>query len=283
MSWRERVQGRGSFLAAGSGGRMVLLGAPLDQTTSFRPGARFAPERIREVSDALEEYSPVLDRGLDEIDFEDLGDLVLPFGDLKESLERIEEAAADLARQGRVPLALGGEHLISLPILRGMKRYHPDLVFLQFDAHADLRDEYLGQADSHATVVRRIVELIGGERVYQFGIRSGTREEFAFGRANTRFFPGGVDSLEAVLGELAGRPLYLSIDIDVVDPAFAPGTGTPEAGGIGSLELFAALYALKDMRLVGMDIVEVCPPADPGDITSLLAAKLVREALLLWG
>jgi len=283
MSWRERVQGRGSFLAAGSGGRVVLLGAPLDQTTSFRPGARFAPERIREVSDALEEYSPVLDRGLDEIDFEDLGDLVLPFGDLKESLERIEEAAADLARQGRVPLALGGEHLISLPILRGMKRYHPDLVFLQFDAHADLRDEYLGQADSHATVVRRIVELIGGERVYQFGIRSGTREEFAFGRANTRFFPGGVDSLEAVLGELAGRPLYLSIDIDVVDPAFAPGTGTPEAGGIGSLELFAALYALKDMRLVGMDIVEVCPPADPGDITSLLAAKLVREALLLWG
>jgi agmatinase len=262
---------------------MVLLGAPLDQTTSFRPGARFAPERIREVSDALEEYSPVLDRGLDEIDFEDLGDLVLPFGDLKESLERIEEAAADLARQGRVPLALGGEHLISLPILRGMKRYHPDLVFLQFDAHADLRDEYLGQADSHATVVRRIVELIGGERVYQFGIRSGTREEFAFGRANTRFFPGGVDSLEAVLGELAGRPLYLSIDIDVVDPAFAPGTGTPEAGGIGSLELFAALYALKDLRLVGMDIVEVCPPADPGDITSLLAAKLVREALLLWG
>ena len=135
----------------------------------------------------------------------------------------------------------------------------------------------------HATVVRQIVDLIGGERVYQFGIRSGTREEFAFGRANTRFFPGGVDGLASVLEELAGRPLYLSIDIDVLDPAFAPGTGTPEAGGIGSRELLQALYGLKGLRLVGMDIVEVCPPADPGDITSLLAAKLVREALLLWG
>ncbi|MGI6557456.1 MAG: agmatinase [Limnochordia bacterium] len=283
MNWREHLQRRGGFLSAGSGGRMVLLGVPLDQTTSFRPGARFAPERIREVSEALEEYSPALDRGLDEISFEDLGDLILPFGDLEESLRRIEEAAADLAGQGRLPLVLGGEHLISLPILRGMIRFYPDLVFLQFDAHADLRDEYLGQTDSHATVVRQIVDLIGGERVYQFGIRSGTREEFAFGRANTRFFPGGVDGLASVLEELAGRPLYLSIDIDVLDPAFAPGTGTPEAGGIGSRELLQALYGLKGLRLVGMDIVEVCPPADPGDITSLLAAKLVREALLLWG
>lgn len=282
MNWRERVLRRGSFLAAGSGGRMVLLGAPLDQTTSFRPGARFAPERIREVSDALEEYSPLLDRGLDEIEFEDLGDLVLPFGDLEGSLRLIEEAAADLVGRGRLPLVLGGEHLVSLPILRAMGRCYPDLVFLQFDAHADLRDEYLGQADSHATVVRRIVDLIGGERVYQFGIRSGTREEFCFGRANTRFFPGGLGGLEAVLGELAPHPVYLSIDIDVVDPAFAPGTGTPEAGGIGSRELLEALYAVKDLRLVGMDIVEVCPPVDAGDITALLAAKLVREALLLW-
>ena len=204
--------------------------------------------------------------------------MILPFGDLEESLRRIEEAAADLAEQGRLPLVLGRAP-DQPPHPPGMIRFYPDLVFLQFDAHADLRDEYLGQTDSHATVVRQIVDLIGGERVYQFGIRSGTREEFCFGRANTRFFPGGLGGLEAVLGELAPHPVYLSIDIDVVDPAFAPGTGTPEAGGIGSRELLEALYALKDLRLVGMTR-EVCPLPTPGHY---LAAAAKHAALLLWG
>ncbi|MGI6038257.1 MAG: agmatinase [Limnochordia bacterium] len=275
----------GCFLGAGrEPARIALFGVPLDQTTSFRPGTRFAPGKVREVSENLEEYSPMLDRELGEASFADLGDVDLVPGQLEVNLERIERVGATLARQGQIPLAIGGEHLISYPLVKGLLETHPDLLFIQLDAHADLRADYLGQPLSHASVVRRVVELLGGERVYQLGIRSGTRDEFAYGCRETRFFPGEV---LAPLGELVqgfgDRPIYLSIDIDVVDPAFAPGTGTPEPGGITSGELLEGLYLLQGINLVGMDIVELCPPADSGDITAMLVAKLIRETCLIWG
>jgi len=277
---------RQRFLGASedAGAPVVLLGAPLDVTVSFRPGTRFGPARIRDVSDGIEDYSPVLDRDLTQVPFYDAGDVDLPYGDPDAALAAIEAAVAGVAGTGRLPVVLGGEHLLTLAAVRAVHRVHPDLVVVQFDAHADLRDDYLGVRQSHATVMRRIGELVGFERLYQLGIRSGTRDEFAFGRARTRFYPLQLlEALDHVLPLLAGRPLYVTIDIDVVDPGFAPGTGTPEPGGITPGELLAALHRMRDLRVVGLDVVEVCPPQDASDITAVLAAKLVREAILAFG
>lgn len=280
----------GRFMASRTDGdaRIVLLGAPLDVTTSFRPGTRFGPARIRDVSDGLEEFSPVLGRELGDVPFVDAGDLDLPIGNVEQSLALIERAVAGIARDKRFPLILGGEHLLTLGAVKALYDVYPDLVVVQIDAHADLRDDYLEQRLSHATVVRRIAELIGPKRVYQLGIRSGTREEFDYGRSSTRFYPlaqgGSLPPLaEQIVDPIGDRPVYITLDIDVVDPAYAPGTGTPEPGGIDPLQLLTGLYALQPLNVVGMDIVEVCPPQDSSDITALLAAKLVREAVLSFG
>lgn len=264
------------------GASAVLFGAPFDGTTSFVPGTRFGPRRIREVSDGLETYSPRLDRDLEAIRFYDWGDLELPFGHPAAALERIEGFVHSILDANQMPFMLGGEHLVTLPAVRAARAVFPDLVVVQFDAHADLREDYMGELDSHATVIRRVVDLIGGDRVFQVGIRSGTREEFRYGRSNTHFFPGSFNhaTMQWIAEAVAGRPVYLTVDIDVVDPAFAPGTGTPESGGWIPTELFEAIYALKGADIVACDVVEVCPPAEHGVITSLLAAKLVREMLL---
>lgn len=260
----------------------VLFGAPFDGTTSFTPGTRFGPRRIREVSDGIETYSPKLDRDVEELRFYDYGDLELPFGNPGVALERIEEFMHSLYDAGQTPFMLGGEHLVTLPAIRAARAAFPELVVVQFDAHADLRDEYMGEPDSHATVIRKVIELIGGDHVFQVGIRSGTREEFQYGRSHTHFFPGDYNpaTLRWIADAIAGRPVYITMDIDIVDPAFAPGTGTPESGGWTPGQLFEAVYALEGADVVGCDIVEVCPPAEHGVVTSLLAAKLVREMLL---
>lgn len=277
---------RQRFLGAveNPGAPVVLLGAPLDTTVSFRPGTRFGPSRIRDMSDGLEDYSPHLNLDFSQVPFFDAGDVDLPFGDPEAALAAIERAVASVVERGQLPIILGGEHLLTLATVRAVHRRFPDLAVVQFDAHADLRDDYLGVRQSHATVMRRIGELVGFERLYQLGIRSGTRDEFAFGRARTRFYPLQLlEALDHVLPLLAGRPLYVTIDIDVVDPGFAPGTGTPEPGGITPGELLAALHRMRDLRVVGLDVVEVCPPQDASDITAVLAAKLVREAILAFG
>jgi agmatinase len=283
----EGLEKGGAFMgSAGDYGRssLVLLGAPLDLTVSFRPGTRFAPAWIRQVSVALEEYSPALERELSEYAYYDAGDIILPPGNLRESLGRINAAVASILADGKFPLLLGGEHLVTLPAVEAAAGRYPELAVLHFDAHADLREEYLGERLSHATVMRRVVEVVGGDNVFQFGIRSGTREEFSFGRSSTHFYPGEIlPALAGVTGRLEGRPLYVTLDIDVLDPAFAPGTGTPEPGGCTPREIFQALYLLAGCRVVGMDLVEVCPACDPGERTSLLAAKIVREAILCFG
>lgn len=292
LSRQDAAGGRfgGAFLAAHPlpDAPVVLLGAPLDVTTSFRPGTRFGPPRIREVSDGLEEYSPVLDRDLTDVPFYDAGDIDLPFGHPEAALEAIENGVRHVARRGQFPLILGGEHLLTLATTRAMYEAYPELVVLQIDAHADLRDDYLGHPLSHATVMRRVSDMIGPGRVHQLGIRSGTREEFEFGRQRTRFYPlvaGGdfLDATERIIEHIGERPTYITVDIDVLDPAFAPGTGTPEPGGIDTGVLFQSLHRLQRLSVVGMDIVEVCPPQDNADITSMVAAKIVRESILSFG
>ncbi|MEK3912432.1 agmatinase [Paenibacillus sp. FSL H7-0331] len=263
--------------------RAVIYGMPMDYTVSFRPGSRFGPTRIREVSIGLEEYSPYLDKSLDEMTYFDAGDLLLPFGNAARSLEIIGYYVRGLLKDNKFPLGLGGEHLVSWPVFREMYAKYPDLAIVHFDAHADLREQYEGEPLSHSTPLRKAAGLIGGRNIYQFGIRSGSREEFQYAREHINFHPFEVlEPLKKVLPELAGRPIYLTIDIDVLDPSCAPGTGTAEAGGITSKELLAAIHAMAaaNLNVVGADVVEVAPAYDPTEQTQIVAAKLIREILL---
>lgn len=261
----------------------VIYGMPMDYTVSFRPGSRFGPSRIRESSIGLEEYSPYLDRHLEEIKYFDAGDLLLPFGNAAKSLDVIGDYVRKLLQDGKVPIGLGGEHLVSWPVIREVFAKYPELRLIHIDAHADLRESYEGEPLSHSTPIRKAAELMGGKRVYQFGIRSGMREEFQYARENLNFYPFEVlEPLKRVLPELAGKPVYVTIDIDVLDPSCAPGTGTAEAGGILSKELLGAIHAIagSGANVVGADLVEVAPIYDPTEQTPIVAAKLIREMLL---
>ncbi|MCL6631946.1 MAG: agmatinase [Alicyclobacillus herbarius] len=259
----------------------VIYGMPMDWTVSFRSGTRLGPARIREVSIGLEEYSPYLDRDLSDIRYFDAGDIPLPFGNPQASVEKIYQYVQALYAAGKFPLGLGGEHLASWGALRAAWEAHPDLRVVHLDAHTDLRESYEGEEYSHATVIRKVCDAIGPDKVYQFGIRSGTREEFRWAREHTHFFPFDVlEPLQRVLPELAGHPVYVTWDIDVFDPAHAPGTGTAEHGGITPREGFAVMQELAKLNVVGFDLVETSPLIDPSEQTQILAAKLVREALL---
>lgn len=263
---------------------IVLLGAPMDLTVSFRPGTRQGPRHVRQVSHGLEEYSLELDKDLADYRYFDAGDVALSFGSVQESLRRIGNVAAEIVNSNKFPLILGGEHLISFAIINEVLSKHPKLAVIQLDAHADLRDEYLGERFSHATVMRRVADLVGGMNIYQFGIRSGAREEFNFARNYTNMYTNEVlQPLQEVIPGLAGRPVYVTLDIDVIDPAYAPGTGTAEPGGCGVKEIIQAVHLLGQLNVVGFDLVEVSPIYDPSERTSLLAAKLVREAILSFG
>jgi agmatinase len=266
-----------------SSSKAVIYGMPMDFTVSFRPGSRFGPPRIREVSIGLEEYSPYLDRSLEDIEYFDAGDLLLPFGNAARSLDIIGEFVRGVLEDGKMPIGLGGEHLVSWPIFQEVYKKYPDMAIIHFDAHADLREHYEGEPLSHSTPLRKAAGLIGGKNVYQFGIRSGSREEWEFAKENINFHPFEVlEPLKKVLPELAGRPVYLTIDIDVLDPSAAPGTGTAEAGGITSKELIDAVHAIarSGVNIVGCDLVEVAPAYDPTEQTQIVAAKVIREMLL---
>ncbi|MFS0788469.1 agmatinase [Shouchella sp. 1P09AA] len=264
----------------------VIYGMPMDWTVSFRPGSRFGPSRIRESSLGLEEYSPYADKHLEEVSYFDAGDMPLPFGNAAKSLDMVEDYVEGLLNDGKFPLGLGGEHLLSWPIFKAMYRKYPDLAIIHIDAHADLREEYEGEVLSHSTPIRKACGLIGPENVYSFGIRSGMREEFAYAKESgmNLFKFDVVEPLKRVLPKLKGRNVYVTIDIDVLDPAFAPGTGTAEAGGITSKELLEAQIHLAnaDLNIVGADLVEVAPAYDPTEQTTIAASKFVREMLLGW-
>ncbi len=262
----------------------IYFGIPMDYTVSFQPGSRFAPSRVREASYAIETYSLTQDRDLEELRICDAGDVELPFGNVTESLNRIKTAAKKIIKDKKRLFALGGEHLVTLPLVQALVEEYPELVIVHFDAHADLRDDYLGEKLSHATVMRRITECIKPKNLYQFGIRSGTRDEVHFAREFGHFYPHEVkEPLKQVLSELRVRPVYVTIDSDVIDPAYMPGTGTPEPGGISSTEAFEAVRLLKGLQVVGADLVEVMPLHDVSQRSAVLAAKLVRELLLAIG
>lgn len=259
---------------------VILFGASLDLTSSYRAGARFGPQQIRAAGEGLEDYSLTLDRDVRQLKVVDQGDLELPPGDLQGSLARIEKEAAGVLEKGMACVVLGGEHLITLPLVQAALAQYPSLAVLQIDAHADLAACYDGERLTHATVLRRVAELLGPGRLVQLGIRSATGEEVAFAHEQTHLFSGPPPDVAQVMELLMGRPVYLTIDVDVVDPAFAPGVGNPEPGGWSSGELFQVLTRMADLDVVGMDLVEVCPPYDPAGITAMLAAKVLRESLL---
>lgn len=265
---------------------IVIYGMPMDYTVSFRPGSRFGPNRIREASIGLEEFSPYRNRHLEEVKYHDAGDMLLPFGNAAKSLDMIEEYVDKLLGDGKFPLGIGGEHLVSWPIFRSFSKKYDDLAIIHIDAHADLREEYEGEPLSHSTPIRKACGLIGPENVYSFGIRSGIREEFQYAKESGMYMAKFevAKPLKEVLPSLAGRPVYVTIDIDVLDPAYAPGTGTAEAGGISSKELLEAIGLIADsaVNVVGCDLVEVSPPYDPTEQTSIAASKFIREMLLGW-
>jgi len=256
----------------------TLLGAPYDRTASFRRGARFGPATIRWTSQSIESYSPTLDRDLEELALLDAGDL--PVENLPPEV-LVEEVSHAVGAATGLPVLLGGEHTVTVGAVRALAARHPDLHVLTLDAHLDLREEYDGTRWSHACTTRRLIDVVGEQRIAVLGVRSGTRQEVAAARgllaAERRL------TLDHELwSRLEGRPLYVSVDIDVVDPAFAPGTGTPEPGGPSTGDLLDLLRVLAPLRVVGLDVVEVAPPYDPSGQTAVLAAMIVREALLTW-
>ncbi len=273
----------GGFLecTGAPGAPLSLLGVPFDGTCSYRPGARFGPAAVREASWSLETYSPDLGADLDGAAVADLGDLDLPPGDTGRVLAAAEAAAREIAGRGGRLVAIGGEHLVTLPLVRAAADRHPDLTLVQFDAHADLRDDYLGQLLSHATVIRRCEEVLGPGRIRQFGVRSGTREEFAWMRDHGSLAPATAEGVREALAGGTG-PIYLSVDLDVFDPGFLPGTGTPEPGGMDWNGFSACLGAVlgNGRPVIGADVVELSPPWDPTGASAVLAAKVVREILV---
>ncbi len=262
---------------------LVLFGAPFDGTTSYRPGARFGPRAIRAESYGLETYSPYQDRDLEALCVFDGGDLELPFGNSEAVLSLVEATVAGILKDGKTPVMLGGEHLITLGALRPFARRYPGLHVLHLDAHTDLRDDYLGQTLSHATVMRRIWELLGDGKIHQFGIRSGLKEEFQFARAHADLHMFNLDGFAETVKALAGQPVYLSLDLDVLDPSLFPGTGTPEAGGVSFEALLGAILALRETNIVGCDVNELSPGLDASGASTATACKITREILLAIG
>jgi agmatinase len=266
------------FLAADSSYKespAVIIGCPLDSTATFRSGTQFGPQAIRDASWGLETYSPALDRDLEDLKICDAGDLMLPHGNVEDALEAIGGYVATIGGDGKFPILLGGEHLISLPTVREMVKQHPSLLVIQLDAHTDLLQEYEGAHLSHATVMKRIADLVGDENICQLGIRSGTKEEIRSAKTM-----GSLAEIGEVLRRGAGRPVYLTVDLDILDPGVAPGVGNPEPGGLTFSELCSLILQLHPLRVVGFDIVELAPPYDPTQQSAMAAAKLTRELIL---
>lgn len=261
--------------------KIVIFGAPFDGTASFRPGTRFASAAIRNESIGIETYSPYQDKDLTDNAVFDGGDLELIFGNPRKSLDMITDYTRQVLEDGKLPCMIGGEHLVTLGAVKAVLQKYPDLHVIHFDAHADLRDDYLGEKLSHATVIRRVWDLIGDGRIFQFGIRSGEKSEFEFAKTHTSMRKFNFDGLEQITECLKGKPVYLTIDLDVLDSSVFPGTGTPEAGGAAFNELLSALLTLRELRMVGCDVNELSPMLDASGASTAAACKLLRELLLM--
>lgn len=262
--------------------QIVLFGAPFDSTTSFRPGARFGSAAMRHESFGLETYSPYQDKDLTDCAVFDSGDLELCFGSSEQALAVIEARAKEILDAGKRPVLLGGEHLVTLGSVRAVLEKFPDLHIIHFDAHTDLRNDYLGAKLSHACVIRRCHDLIGDGRIHQFCIRSGEREEFQFAKQHTELHPFSFDGLQECCEKLAAAnsPVYFTIDLDCLDPSCFPGTGTPEAGGVTFLQLLSAILTVSKTNVVAADVNELAPMLDPSGVSTATACKVLRELLL---
>ncbi|WP_460292882.1 agmatinase [Clostridium sardiniense] len=260
---------------------VVVFGAPFDSTTSFRPGTRFASQTMRLESWGLESYSPYQDADLYDMNIFDGGDLELPFGNTEGSLKCIENFATKVVEDSKIPAMIGGEHLVTLGAFRGVFKKYPDVHVIHFDAHADLRDSYLDQKLSHATVLHRVWDLVGDNKIFQFGIRSGDREEFLWGKDHVFTNKFNCDNLEYAIEKVKEHPVYVTIDLDVLDPSVFPGTGTPEPGGIEFNTLLNSILKLKGLNIVGFDINELSPQYDQTGVSTAVACKVLREMLLI--
>lgn len=262
--------------------KAVIFGAPYDSTTSYRPGARFASSAVRNESYGIESYSIYQDRDLEDIEVFDGGDIELPFGGPGEALNMIEKYELKVLDDGKIPVMIGGEHLVTLGALRAAASRYKDIHIIHFDAHADLRDEYLGMKYSHATVMRRCHDIVGDGKIYQFGIRSGDRQEIKWGMDHVVTCRYNFDSLDDTVCLLKDKnaPVYLTIDLDVLDPSVFPGTGTPEAGGVSYQQLTQAVSKVSQLNIVAADVVELSPPYDTSGASTALTCKFIRELLL---
>ena len=262
--------------------KVVLFGAPFDSTTSFRPGARFGSAAIRHESFGIETYSPYQDKDLEDTKVFDCGDLELCFGLAELALSDIEKRADEILADGKMPLLIGGEHLVTLGAVKAAIKKYPDMHIIHFDAHADLRNDYLGAELSHACVMRRCQELLGDGKIHQFCIRSGERAEFAFAREHTDMHPFSFEGLKEVVEDLKKKnvPVYFTIDLDCMDSSVFPGTGTPEAGGVSFMELLGAILEVGKTNVIGADINELAPMLDTSGASTATACKVLRELIL---
>lgn len=273
---------------------VALVGVPFDCGTTYRPGPRFGPRHVRQQSAIIRPYNPELDVDpFKKLRIADYGDLPVNPISIDDTYKRIAEGLEPVLSAGAAPACVGGDHSILLPILRAIHRKHGPLALIQLDAHSDTWDEYWGMKYTHGTPVRRAIEegLLAEPYILQIGLRGQLygSDDMEYARqhkidmvTSEEFHTQGLSLIEKKLKRFKGRKVYLSLDIDVVDPAFAPGTGTPQVGGLSSAQILALVRALKGLQFVGCDLVEVSPPFDTGEITSLLAANLLYEQLCLF-
>ncbi len=260
--------------------KIVLFGAPFDSTTSFRPGTRFASKAMRSESFGIETYSPYQDGDLEDFAVFDSGDLELPFGNTQRVLDQIEEHTAEILKDGKIPCMIGGEHLVTLGAMRAVVKQYPDVHIIHFDAHADLREDYLEERFSHATVLHRVWDLVGDGKIFQFGIRSGDRSEFVWAKDHVFTNKFNFYGLKEIVNQLQGKPVYFTLDLDVLDPSVFPGTGTPEAGGVSFQELLEAMIQVSHLNIVGFDVNELSPVYDKSGSSTAMACKVLRELLI---
>lgn len=261
---------------------LVLFGAPFDGTCTFRPGSRFGPYKIRIDSYGLETYSPYIDKDLEDYKIHDAGDIDLTFGNKIAALDAIKDFTENVLNSNKKPFMIGGEHLVTLPAVKAVHEKYEDLVILHFDAHTDLRTDYMGENLSHSTVIRNIWDFLGDGRIYQFGIRSGLREEFIWSEQGGHTFMNkfGYEKLKDVISEIQDKPVYVTIDLDILDPSVFPGTGTPEPGGITFKDMLEILKTISTLNIVGADVVELAPDYDPTGVSTAVASKVIRELML---
>jgi len=260
---------------------IVLFGAPYDGTTSYRPGTRLGPERARLESIGIETYSPYQDKELTDYNVHDAGNTDIALGNVHKTLDYIYQDASKYFKDHKKTLMIGGEHLVSYPTIHACLEQYPNLRVVHFDAHTDLRDSFLGEEMSHATVLKKVADELGDNRLFQFGIRSGAKAEFDYAKNHQYIEIAGVSTLPSILNQLEGYPIYITLDVDVLDPSIMSGTGTPEAGGITYKELLNALLQLKNQNIVGADIVELSPDYDSSGVSTATTCTLIRELLLL--